>query len=122
MEDLVRDISAAAGLEPDTARKAIGIVLDFIQKSVSPEQSAAVIDKVPGGREAAAAAAEDEAEGGGTAAPGLMGLANRLMSEGVGMGDMQALGHVMFGYLRRHAGDDTVGELAGAIPGLGQFM
>ena len=89
---------------------------------LSPEQSAAVIDKVPGGREAAAAAAEDEAEGGGTAAPGLMGLANRLMSEGVGMGDMQALGRVMFGYLRGKAGDDAVGELAGAIPGLGQYM
>jgi hypothetical protein len=122
MKELVDNISAAAGLEPETARKAVGIVLDFIQKSVPPARSAAVIDKVPGGREAAAGAAEDEAEGGGTAMPGLMGLADRLMAEGVGMGHMQPLGRAMFDYLRRHAGDAAIGDLAADIPGLSQFM
>ena len=77
---------------------------------------------VRGARYAAAGVAEDEAEGGGTAMPGLMGLADRLMAEGVGMGDMQPLGRAMFDYLRRHAGDDAVGALAAEIPGLSQFM
>ncbi len=122
MQDLIDSISATAGLEPETARKAVGIVLDFIQKNTPPAESAAVIDKVPGGREAAAAAAEDEAEGGGTATPGLMGLADRLMAEGIGMGDMPTLGRTMFDYLRQRAGAAAVDDLAAAIPGLGQFM
>lgn len=122
MQDLVDHISAATGLEPDTARKAVGIVLDFVQKSVSPDTSAALIDGVPGGRMAAAGAAEDEAEGGGTATPGLMGLADRLMAEGIGMGAMQGFGRAMFEGLRRTVGDGPVDAVAAAIPDLDHVM
>ena len=122
MQDLVDHISAAAGLEPETARKAVGIVLDFVQKNVPPETSAAVIDPIPGARMAAASAAEDEAEGGGTATPGLMGLADRLMAEGIGMGSMQSLGRAMFDGLRREVGDGPVDAVAAAIPDLRHVM
>lgn len=118
MEELVQRVSAATGLEPDTAHKAIGMVLNFVQKQVSPEQSAAVFDKVRGAREAAAGAAADDPEGSGS----LMGLANQLMTTGLGMGDMQTLGHEMFAYLRERAGEDAVGDLGASIPGLQQFM
>jgi hypothetical protein len=118
MEELVQRVSAATGLEPETAHKAIGMVLNFMQKQITPEQSAAVLDKVPGAREAATGAAA-ESEGGGF---GLMGLANDLTSAGLGMGQMQILGREMFAFLRQHAGEDAVGELAASIPGLHQFM
>ena len=128
MEELVQRVSTATGLEPETAHKAIGIVLNFMQKQITPEQSAAVLDKVPGAREAATGAAAEE-EGGGvisglmsTPAAGLMGLANQLTSAGLGMSQMQILGREMFAFLRQHAGEDAVGELAAAIPGLHQFM
>ena len=121
MQDLVDHISAATGLEPDTARKAVGIVLDFVQKNVPPETSAAVIDRVPGARMAAAAAAEDEAEG-SAATPGLMGLADRLMAEGIGMGSMQSLGRAMFDGLRQRVGDGPVDAVAAAIPELQHVM
>ncbi len=122
MQDLVDHISAATGLEPETARKAIGIVLDFVQKNVPPETSAAVIDPLPGARAAAAAAAEDEAEGGGSATPGLMGLADRLMAEGIGMGSLQSFGRALFEGLRRSVGDGPVNGVAEAIPELQQVM
>lgn len=122
MQELVDHISTATGLEPETARKAVGIVLDFIQKSVPPETSAALVDGLPGGRMAAAGAAEDEAEGGGTATPGLMGLADRLMAEGIGMGSMQSLGRAMFDGLRRQVGDGPVNAVAAAIPELEHVM
>ena len=121
MQDLVDHISAATGLEPETARKAIGIVLDFVQKNVPPETSAAVIDAVPGARMAAASAAEDEAEGGG-AIPGLMGLADRLMAEGIGMGSLQSFGRALFEGLRRTVGGGPVEAVAAAIPELRQVM
>lgn len=122
MQDLVDHVSAATGLEPETARKAIGIVLDFVQKNVPSDTSAAVIDGVPGARMAAAAAAEDEAEGGGTAIPGLMGLADRLMAEGIGMGSLQSFGRALFEGLRRAVGDGPVEAVATAIPELRQVM
>ena len=122
MQDLVDHVSTETGLEPATSRKAIGIVLDFVQKSVPPAVSAAVIDPLPGARAAASAAAEDEAEGGGSATPGLMGLADRLMAEGVGMGAMQSLGRAMFDGLRRHVGDGPVDEVVRAIPELEHVM
>lgn len=122
MQDLIDHVSTETGLEPATSRKAIGIVLDFVQKNVPPDVSAAVIDKVPGARAAASAAAEDEAEGGGTATPGLMGLADRLMAEGVGMGAMQSLGRAMFDGLRRQVGEGPVAAVAAAIPELQHVM
>lgn len=128
MEELIQRVSAATGLEPETAHKAVGIVLNFVQKQVTSEQSTAVLDKVPGAREAAAGAAAEE-EGGGIIAglisppgAGLMGLANQLTSVGLGMSQMQILGREMFAYLREHAGEDAVGELGASVPGLHQFM
>ena len=122
MQDLIDHVSTETGLEPATSRKAIGIILDFVQKNVPPDTSAAVIDPLPGARAAAAAAAEDEAEGGGSATPGLMGLADRLMAEGVGMGAMQSLGRAMFEGLRRQVGDGPVDGVARAIPELEHVM
>lgn len=119
MEELVQRVSAATGLEPETAHKAIGMVLNFMQRQITPEQSAAVLDKVPGAREAATGAAAETEGGGGF---GLMGLANDLTTAGLSMGQMQILGREMFAFLRQHAGEDAVGELAASIPGLHQFM
>ena len=126
MEELVQRVSAATGLEPEAAHKAIGVVLNFMQKQITPEQSAAVLDKVPGAREAATGAAAEEESGSvsGLSTPGAgrLGLANQLTSAGLGMSQMQILGREMFAFLRQHAGEDAVGELAASIPGLHQFM
>ncbi len=124
MEELIERVSAATGLEPETSRTAVGMVLRFLQREAPSAASVAVFDKVPGAREAAAGAAGEEDPGGlsGVAGSGLMGLAGELGTAGLGMGEMQTLGREMFAYLRAHAGDDAVGELAGSIPGLGQFM
>lgn len=124
MDDLISRVSAATGLEPETARTAIGMVLRFLQKEGSPGAIGAIFDKVPGAREMAAGVAGAEDAGGlsGVAGGGLMGLAGELGTAGLDMGEMQTLGREMFAHLRDHAGEDVVGELAGSIPGLGQFM
>ena len=124
MKDLVDRVSTATGLEPETAQKAIGIVFNFIQQQLPPDRVQAVMASVPGAREAATGAATDEDAGGlmGADGGGLMGLANQLSSEGLGMAEMQSLGREMFAYLRQHAGDEVVGEIAASTPGLAQFM
>ena len=120
MKELVDAVSAATGLEPETSRKAVGIVLDFLQKSMPPTASAAVIDPIPGARMAAAGAAEDEAEGGGTARAGLAGLADRLKAEGVGTGVLPVLVRSIVDHLRRTGGEGPVAEAEAALSGLGR--
>jgi hypothetical protein len=51
-----------------------------------------------------------------------MALGGKLMGVGVSMGQMQPLGKELFAYGREHAGEDTMGAIVGAVPGLGQFV
>jgi hypothetical protein len=129
MEDLIARVAASASIDPETAGKAIGMILAFLRK----EGPAAEIDElfatVPGAAEAAAAADETGGEGGGMLSGlmgmmggGLMGLAGRLTGLGLGMGQMQAIGREVFAYVREKAGDERVGQVAAAIPGLSQFL
>ena len=53
---------------------------------------------------------------------GLMGLAGKLTGLGLGMGEMQAVGKELFAAGREQAGEDVMGQIAGSIPGLGQFI
>ena len=38
------------------------------------------------------------------------------------MGEMQSVGKELFAFAREKAGEDAVGQIAGAIPGLSQFI
>jgi hypothetical protein len=51
-----------------------------------------------------------------------MGLAGQLTNLGLGMGQMQTIGRQVFAFAREKAGDEAVGQVVAAIPGLGQFL
>jgi hypothetical protein len=53
---------------------------------------------------------------------GVMALGGQLMGAGVSMGQMQPLGHELFAFGREKAGEDVMGAIVGAIPGLSQFV
>jgi hypothetical protein len=53
---------------------------------------------------------------------GIMGAGTRMMSAGLDMGQIQAVTRETIAYAREQAGEDLVGEVVGAIPGLGQFL
>jgi hypothetical protein len=53
---------------------------------------------------------------------GLMGLVGSLTGLGLGMGEMQTIGKEVFAFAREKAGDERVGQVAAAIPGLSQFL
>jgi predicted lipid-binding transport protein (Tim44 family) len=129
MEDLIARVTAATGLDAGTAQKAIGAVLGFLQKEGPPAEVGQLLEKIPGGEEAMAAAAADGGGGGGLMGAlgglmggGIMGLAGQLQGFGLGMGQIQTLGKELFAYGREVAGEDTMGAIAGAIPGLSQFV
>jgi hypothetical protein len=63
----------------------------------------------------------DAAGDGGMFMSGIMGAGTRMMSAGLSMDQVQAVTRETIAYVREKAGEDTIGEIVGAIPGLGQF-
>ena len=119
MEELIGRVSAAAGIEPDVAQKSIGVILNFLRKEGPAGPVGELMSALPG----AEAAADSAAGGGGmTGGGGLMALAGQLSSAGLGMGEMSAVGKELFAAAREKVGEDKIGEIAGAIPGLHQFI
>lgn len=126
MEELIERVGNAAGLEPEVARKAVAIILSFLQKEAPPEEVGKVMAAIPGAQEAVAGVATEERSsgmlGGLMGNGGLMALAGQLGGIGLGMGEMQTVGREVFAYAREKVGEDTVGQIAGAIPGLQGFV
>ena len=128
MEELIQRISAASGMDVDMTRKAVGIILSFLQKEAPAENVATMFEAMPGAQELAAEHGEEGgggllgALGGMMGGGGLMALAGKLTSAGLSMDQMQTLGKELFAYGRETAGEDTMGAIVGAVPGLGQFV
>jgi len=124
MDDLIARAAEAAGLDKETATKAVGLVLAFLEKEGPAEEVGEIVASVPGA--AALIAASRQGGGGGTFAMlpggGLMYLAGELTSLGLGMDQMRAVGHEIFGFARDHVGEDKVGTIVAAIPGLAGFV
>jgi hypothetical protein len=51
-----------------------------------------------------------------------MAAGSRMMAAGLSMGQVQAVTREIIGFAREKVGEDAVGEMVGAIPGLGQFV
>jgi len=52
---------------------------------------------------------------------GLMGVGTQMMAAGLSMGQIQTVARETLNFARENAGEDAVGEIVGAIPGLGQL-
>lgn len=127
MDELIARVSAAIGVDAAVAKTAVGHVLAFLQKELPDGPVAEFFDKVTGARETAdeAAAGADTGGGGllgGLLSGGLMGLATKLNGLGLDMGQIQKLGHEVFGYAEGVVGKEKVQQIASSIPGLSQFL
>ena len=118
MDELVARLVANAGIDKSVAEKSVGIILAFLLKEGPSDKVQALIDQMPG----ADAAVQASASEGGFGMGGVMGVGTKLMAAGLGMSQMQGVTREIIGYAREKAGEDTVGEIVGSIPGLGQFI
>lgn len=120
MDELVERLVTDVGIDRTVAQKAVGIILGFLVKEGPPDKVQALLATMPGAEEAAAAA---NAEGGGLfgSMGGIMGTGTKLMSAGLSMSEVQSVTRAVIGFAREKAGEDKVGEIVGAIPGLSQF-
>jgi hypothetical protein len=121
MDELIGRLVANTGVERSAAEKAVGIILQFLIKEGPANKVQALIDKLPGAKAAIDNAPQDS-NSGGLFGGGVMAAGSRMMAEGLSMGQVQAVTRETIGYAREKAGEDAVGEIVGAIPGLGQFV
>jgi hypothetical protein len=122
MDELIARIAEATGLAPDVAARAAGLVLAFLRKEVPGEAVGTLIAAIPGAAEAAATAAADPVSAGSPGGMGVMALAGELSEAGLSMSEMTALARAFFVTAAEKAGEDTVGSIVAAVPGLGQYI
>jgi hypothetical protein len=123
MDELIGRIVSNVGIERPVAEKAVGIILDFLATEGPADKVQSLLAQLPGATEAVAAARAD-AGGAGIfgGMGGIMGVGSRLMSAGLGMGEIQGVTRELISYAREKAGDGDLNEIVEAIPGLSQFV
>jgi hypothetical protein len=122
MDELVDRIVANVGVERAVAEKSVGIIFDFLLKEGPSEQMHALLERLPGAEAAITAARAEDTGGMFGGMGGIMGVGSRLMSAGLGMGEIQGVTREIIAYAREKAGDDAVNNVVAAVPGLSQFI
>jgi len=123
MDELVARLVAKLGVDQTAAEKAVGIIFEFLLKEGPPDKVKALIDRLPGAAELMEAqGGVDASGGGGFALGGIMGAGTKMMSAGLSMAQVQGVTRETIAYARETAGEDAIGEVVGAIPGLSQFV
>jgi hypothetical protein len=118
MDELLNRLVANVGVDRGIAEKAVGIILAFLLKEGPSDKVQTLINLMPG----ADAAVHSATSEGGSGMGGIMGVGTKLMAAGLDMTQMQGVTRELIAYCREKAGEDTVGEIVGSIPGLGQFV
>jgi hypothetical protein len=135
MDNLIARVAAAANTTPETARQAVALIVDFLKREAPEDAIQALTAKAPALNAIVASLNSAGGEGMGALLKGLMGtgsgamgggglmaLGSGLMSLGLTMDQIQSAGKEVFAYARNAAGDDVVGQISAAIPGLAQFI
>lgn len=131
MNEIVDQIAAKAGIDPQLAEKAVGMILGFLQREAADGPIAKMIEAIPGASDLVAQYnGEGTGSGGGgllgglmsaIGGGGIMGLGQQLMSQGIGMSEISTLAKETIAVARQHAGDETVDQVIASVPGLSQF-
>ncbi|HET8918120.1 MAG TPA: DUF2267 domain-containing protein [Xanthobacteraceae bacterium] len=123
MDELIARLVADVGIDRATAEKAVGIILEFLVKEGPADKVQPLLAKLPGAEVVMQKAASESDSGGMAGAmDGVMGAGMRMMSAGLSMGQVQTVTRAVIAYTREKAGEDAVGEIVAAIPGLAQFV
>jgi hypothetical protein len=120
MEELVARLVANVGVDRGSAEKAVGIIFEFLHKEGPADKVTALLDRIPGAQ--ALLQAQQGAGGGMFGMGGIMGAGTKMMAAGLSMGQVQGVTRETIAYAREKIGEDAIGEIVGAIPGLSQFV
>ncbi len=121
MDELIGRLVAETGIDRAAAEKAVGIIFDFLMKEGPADKVQPLLAKLSGA-DALIQKAPGESGGMGGLMGGVMGAGMRMMSAGLSMGQVQSVTRTVIAYTREKVGEDAVGEIVAAIPGLAQFV
>jgi hypothetical protein len=124
MEELIARIVSNVGIDDDTARKAVSVILSFLYQQGDRDKVAALIEAIPGAQDFVTAEEADSGLGGlgSLMGSGAMAVLGELQGLGLGMGQIQGVTKETVDFARERAGDDIVNDIVASIPGLGQFV
>jgi hypothetical protein len=122
MDELIGRLVADVGIDRAAAETAVGIILDFLVKEGPADKVQPLLAKLPGAEALIEKATSAGGGGLGGMMGGVMGAGMRMMSAGLSMGQVQSVTRAVIAYTREKAGEDAVGEIVAAIPGLAQFV
>jgi hypothetical protein len=117
MDELIGRLVSDVGVDRAAAETAVGIILDFLAKEGPAVKIQLLLAKLPG-----AEALQKKADAGGSGMGGVMGAGMSMMSAGLRMGQVQHVTREFIAFAREKVGEDAVGEIVAAIPGLSQFI
>lgn len=120
MDELVGRLATNAGIDGAVAERSVGIILEYLRNEGPSEKVQELINQIPGAETAIAASSS----GDGLAkwmGGGLMAVGTRLMSLGLGIGEIQKIARELLGFGRDRVGVDRMGEIVANTPGLSQF-
>src|SRR5262249_56596017 len=121
MAEFVDRIVARVGVDRTVAEKSVGIIFDFLSREGPTEKVHALLDRLPGADAALAAARANDTGGMFGSMGAIMGVGSRLMAVGPGMGEIQGVTRELIAYARAQGGDQAIGEIGAAAPGLSHF-
>lgn len=129
MNEIVGRVAKSVGLDEDLAEKVVKIILELVRDFGPEDKVAEMFAKLPGA-EGLLGSLSKAGGGGGIlgglgglgGAMGAMGALNKMTDAGLSMSQVQAVGKEVLDYSRENAGEELVGEVVGAIPGLDQFL
>jgi hypothetical protein len=126
MEELIARIIAKAGVDENTARAAVRIILTFLYQQGDSGKVTELVAKIPGAAEYVESGDEDSAASlgglGGLMGGATMEVLGKLQALGLGMGQIQGVTQETVGFAREKAGDAVVNDIVASIPGLSQFV
>lgn len=131
MEELLGNIVEKTGLDQDTAREAVAIILGFLSKNGPQERMQQIFEALPGAEALVAAKdAADASQGSGllgglsSMMPGMGAMAalNELTSAGLDMDQVQSVVRQLVDIAKEKAGDEVVEDVISKIPGLNQLV
>lgn len=122
MEEIIARVAKAAGIDEALAQKAVKIVFDLVQEHGPKDAVADLMANIPGGDSVEAPADSGGLMGALGGLGGAMGAMQKMTSAGLSMDQVQTVSKEVLSYAREHAGEERVGKVVGAIPGLSQFV
>ena len=126
MEELIGRITGKVGIDEETARSAVRIILSFLYREGDSDKVTELAGKIPGAADYIDPTDDDGASTlggfGGLMGGGAMAVLGELQALGLGMGQIQSVTQETVDFARERAGADLVNDVVASIPGLSQFV